>query len=176
MPTPAAARPYRSSLRRKESGRLVVCRGFGARFMSSLRWPGNHTIRWTGVNGTKGSKQLLLQVNDWRCDTACECEKPEYFDIFFNEGGVFLGPRRGRVALEWTAGVGRPSMSISNPPLLAKDARNGAPWREVGPGIPALLNSGFPSPSAGRRNQRRRLEGDHIGRKLRRALRVACWL
>ena len=43
------------------------------------------------------SQRNGIAVDDWRYETICECELPEYFDIFFKENKVtkvvFSAPR-----------------------------------------------------------------------------------
>ncbi len=35
-----------------------------------------------------GEPKKRIAANDWRYETVCECEIPEYFDLFFKDGHV----------------------------------------------------------------------------------------
>jgi hypothetical protein len=35
-----------------------------------------------------GEPKKRVTANDWRYETICECEIPQYFDLFFKDGKI----------------------------------------------------------------------------------------
>jgi hypothetical protein len=71
-----------NELKQAESKWFTLDYGFG-------NW---HALRLGSTQGdvlkNLGEPNKRLTANDWRYETVCECEIPEYFDVFFKDGRI----------------------------------------------------------------------------------------